>query len=177
MKFRYFFAVRVETDIEFMFKILPCMDCHKHSNKNEIADLFTFNLFVCSAPFLYPLKTSENLQVFWCFQGVEKGCIGNKWVNKEIFKGKLFYPREYTGLLKTFKTGSFITIVNGLKLLTIVAKLSKIFVGVLATLLLKNLFFLAVLKLDLKDSFGYKKESECMWKTFHINTPYHVVFL
>ena len=160
-----------------MLEILPWMDCQKHNNKNEIADLFTFNLFVCNAPFLYPLKISENLKVFWCFQGVEKWCIGNKWVNKEIFKGQLFYPREYTGLLKTSKMGSFITIVNGLKLLTIVAKLSKIFVGVLATPLLKNLFFLAVLKLDVKDSFRYKKESECMWKTFHINTPYHVVFL
>ena len=160
-----------------MLEILPWMDCQKHNNKNEIADLFTFNLFVCNAPFLYPLKISENLKVFWCFQGVEKWCIGNKWVNKEIFKGQLFYPREYTGLLKTSKTGSFIAIVNGLKLLTIVAKLSKIFVGVLATPLLKNLFFLAVLKLDVKDSFRYKKESECMWKTFHINTPYLVVFL
>ena len=107
-----------------MLEILPWMDCQKHNNKNEIADLFTFNLFVCNAPFLYPLKISENLKVFWCFQGVEKWCIGNKWVNKEIFKGQLFYPREYTGLLKTSKTGSFITIVNGLKLLTIVAKLS-----------------------------------------------------
>ena len=40
-----------------------------------------FNLaFVPSLPFLYPLKTSENRKVFWCFQGVEKGCIGNEWV-------------------------------------------------------------------------------------------------
>ena len=36
------------------------------------------NLFVLSAPFLYPQKTSENLTAFWCFQGVEKECIGNK---------------------------------------------------------------------------------------------------
>ena len=36
--------------------------------------------FVPNAPFLYPLKTSENLTVF-CFQGVEKGCIRNEWVN------------------------------------------------------------------------------------------------
>ena len=35
------------------------------------------NTFVPSAPFLYPLKTSENLNVFWCFQGVEKRFIGN----------------------------------------------------------------------------------------------------
>ena len=31
---------------------------------------------------------------------------------------------------------------------------------------LKNLFFLAVLKLDLKDPFGYNKEIERMGKTF-----------
>ena len=35
---------------------------------------FNFNPFVPNAPFLYPLKTSENLQ------GFEKGCIGNEWV-------------------------------------------------------------------------------------------------
>ena len=38
------------------------------------------NPFVPNASFFYPLKTSENFTVFWCFQGVEKGCIGNKWV-------------------------------------------------------------------------------------------------
>ena len=43
--------------------------------------LIYINPFVSNAPFLYPLKTSENLTVFWCFQGVEKGCIGNEWVN------------------------------------------------------------------------------------------------
>ena len=31
-------------------------------------------------PFFTPLKTPENLTVFWCFQGGEKGCIGNEWV-------------------------------------------------------------------------------------------------
>ena len=39
-----------------------------------------FNPFVPNAPFLYPLKSSENRKVFWCFQGVEKGCIRNEWV-------------------------------------------------------------------------------------------------
>ena len=39
-----------------------------------------FKLFVLNAAFLYPLKTSEDLKVFWCFQGVEKGCIGKEWV-------------------------------------------------------------------------------------------------
>ena len=37
-----------------------------------------FNPFFPNATFLYSLKTSENLKVFWCFQGVEKECIGNK---------------------------------------------------------------------------------------------------
>ena len=26
-------------------------------------------------------KHPKNLTVFWCFQGVEKGCTGNEWVN------------------------------------------------------------------------------------------------
>ena len=34
-------------------------------------------------PFLFPLKTTENLTVLWCFQGAEKECIGNKWVNNQ----------------------------------------------------------------------------------------------
>ena len=37
------------------------------------------NSFVPNAPFLYPLKTSENRKV----QRVEKGCIGDKWVNQQ----------------------------------------------------------------------------------------------
>ena len=41
---------------------------------------YTVNPFVPNAPFLNPLKTSEHLMVFRYFQGVEKGCIGNKWV-------------------------------------------------------------------------------------------------
>ena len=32
-------------------------------------------------PFYTHLKTSENRKVFLLFQGVEKGCIGNKWGN------------------------------------------------------------------------------------------------
>ena len=53
---------------------------------NNIISLHSllFNSFVLNAPFLYPLKTSKNLTVFWCFQGVEKECIGNERV-KEMF--------------------------------------------------------------------------------------------
>ena len=41
-------------------------------------DCSYFNPFIANAPFLYSLKTSENLTIFRCFQGVEKECIGNK---------------------------------------------------------------------------------------------------
>ena len=34
------------------------------------------NPFIPNVPFPYPLKTSENRKVFWCLQGVDKGCIG-----------------------------------------------------------------------------------------------------
>ena len=40
------------------------------------------NPFQGTAPILEPLKTPENLLVFWCFQGVWNGNIGQKWVNK-----------------------------------------------------------------------------------------------
>ena len=43
------------------------------------------NLFVANAPFLYPFKASETRKVFWCFQGVEKGCIWSKWVKVLTF--------------------------------------------------------------------------------------------
>ena len=40
------------------------------------------NRFVRSAPFIYPLNTSENR--FLMFNGVEKGITENKWVKKKI---------------------------------------------------------------------------------------------
>ena len=52
-----------------------------NSDHTIIPKSFTVNQLAPNAPFLYPLKTSENLTVF-CFQGVQKGCIGNEWVNK-----------------------------------------------------------------------------------------------
>ena len=51
--------------------------------------LIRLNPFVPNTPFLYPLKT-ENLKVFWCFQGVEKGCIWSQWV-----KGEASYRFQY----------------------------------------------------------------------------------
>ena len=40
-------------------------------------------------------KKSENHKVFWCFQEVEKGCIGNKWVKLNIFR-EILHPRKTT---------------------------------------------------------------------------------
>ena len=62
--------------------------------------LICSNPFVLHAPFLYPLKTSESVTVLWCFQEVEKGCIGNTWINllgvgSEILQGSLIYLDLY----------------------------------------------------------------------------------
>ena len=53
--------------------------------------ILLFNPFVSNAPSLYHLKTSENRKIFWCFQGVEKGCIGNKWVKSEHFSNHVIW--------------------------------------------------------------------------------------
>ena len=48
--------------------------------------------FILTSPFMrhlrvthsfpmHPLKTSQNHKVVLCFQRVEKGCIGNEWIN------------------------------------------------------------------------------------------------
>ena len=54
-----------------------------------IAEYTLFNPFIPNAPFLYTLKASENCKVIWCFQGVEKRCIGDEWVTWE-------YPITFT---------------------------------------------------------------------------------
>ena len=61
------------------------------------------NLFVPDTPFLYPLKTSENLKVFWYFQGVKKGCIGDEWV-------KFFNEVFCSTILWVWKKGTVINI-------------------------------------------------------------------
>ena len=44
----------------------------------------SINPFIPNASFLYPLKTSENRNVFWCFlvfSGGREKMLGNKWIN------------------------------------------------------------------------------------------------
>ena len=36
--------------------------------------------------FLHPLKTSKDLKVFWCFQGVQKSNTGLQWINWSIIQ-------------------------------------------------------------------------------------------
>ena len=47
---------------------------------------YFINPFVPNAPFFYPLETWESRIFFWCFQGLEKGCIRYEWVKNEMFK-------------------------------------------------------------------------------------------
>ena len=74
-----------------VLKISSFPETYSASCQISIVERFTktVNPFVPSAPFLYPLKRLENRKVFSCSQGVEKGCLGNKWINKR-FSAKSF---------------------------------------------------------------------------------------
>ena len=77
---------------KLFFKLeIPCWKQYSQKIPGYVIES-SINPFVPNAIFLYPLKTSENRKVFWCFQmvenfhGVEKGCIENKWVrNSTVF--------------------------------------------------------------------------------------------
>ena len=66
--------------------------CMKWLTLDRLTHLFLMRLFST------PMRT-----VFWCFQGVEKGRIGNKWVNKgqvNVFVKCLKLVRMYTIFLE-----------------------------------------------------------------------------
>ena len=48
-------------------------------SEKRFASLGKFNPHVPNAPFLYPLRISQNHRVLWCFQRIEKGCTANEW--------------------------------------------------------------------------------------------------
>ena len=61
-----------------------------------------------NVPFPYPPKTSEN-RFFQCFQGVEKGCIGNECVNVPKF---VCFNSTYTDVILqalNYKPFTFLT--------------------------------------------------------------------
>ena len=59
---------------------------------------------------LFPMHPfSTHLTVFWCFQGVEKGCIGNKWLNLDSVlnkqrKVRVLYFQWFRNNMKTNRT-------------------------------------------------------------------------
>ena len=65
--------------------------------------IFSLNPFVINATFLYPLKTSEKLTVFWCFQGLEKGCIGNEWAITNTRKKHVKYEQNHFFTITPYK--------------------------------------------------------------------------
>ena len=82
----------------------------RHFSRSGIY-LSLINPFIPNAPFLYPLKTSENRKVFWCFQGMEKGCMGDKWVN---CKNKIrFRDRPFSTYAKFFEKLTFLSLFIG----------------------------------------------------------------
>ena len=70
-----------------LFSNITILKLTNYSNENN----GNVHPFIPNATFLYPLKTSEILAVFWCFHGVEKGHIGNKCVNKTLRKIPKFH--------------------------------------------------------------------------------------
>ena len=72
------------------------------------------NPFVPNASFLYPLKTSENLMVFWCFQRVEKCSLGtnglvniNNYCTHFIKLAGWQLSRVAIGSMKIFPGGNY----------------------------------------------------------------------
>ena len=108
--------VKVKLDIaDFLKTIWP----FSTKRRKFIKIYRILNLYVPSAPLLYPLKTSKNRKVFWSFQGVEKRSIGNKWV-KEIRSRKGFLREQSQSILRIFYFFNLVSLYrerNGIKLL------------------------------------------------------------
>ena len=64
----------LETSVELPLNYLP-LKLPSNASNNHCSSVFI--PLITNAPFLYLLDTKGNHKVF-CFQGVEKGCIGNK---------------------------------------------------------------------------------------------------
>ena len=68
-----------------------------------------FSPFVPNTPLLYPLKTSENLTVFWCFQGgrervhwEQMGYIKVRWgknISRHFSMKKFFWDLKFMSLI------------------------------------------------------------------------------
>ena len=85
--FLHFYNVQLKMIISFVLAYFECAPAFIYSQfelkyvLQRCNSFCLFNPFASNAPFLQLLKTSEKLTVFWCSQGAEKRCIGNKWAN------------------------------------------------------------------------------------------------
>ena len=62
--------------IKMIYLALSCTNLHGVMEKvifRQNGWRWRDSIFFSNAAFLYPLKTSENCKVLWCFQGVEEG--------------------------------------------------------------------------------------------------------
>ena len=88
--------------VKHIFHIFGSSICFPASwvKRLKIKERNRINPFVPTAPFLYSLKASENLKVFWCFKGVEKGALGTDGL---IFYDFLVFIENIIGRALTFR--------------------------------------------------------------------------
>ena len=78
---------KVNSMLKFLHRKSKCLTPNLRCLMCNTLSPLHLNLIVPNASFLCPLKTTT---VFWCFQGVEKGCIWNDWVN---YACSVWYPK------------------------------------------------------------------------------------
>ena len=71
----------------------------KSINKLDIGSTHSFPMHLS-----LPSENIENRKVFWCFQGIEKGCIGKEWVDKGWNKKNLLNFFGTSGHAFTYQT-------------------------------------------------------------------------
>ena len=64
----------------FMFYFILFLNIRLEVIKRKKSIIFQDLCFQCTL--FLPPQNIKSRRVLWCFQGVEKGCIGNKWVKE-----------------------------------------------------------------------------------------------
>lgn len=81
-----------------------CCRMLESAKTNKNVSMKWVKSFVSKAPFLLP---PVNIRKFWCFKGVKKRYIRNKWVNKELLKiSILFQIFCLTSTIDTYEYGN-----------------------------------------------------------------------
>ena len=87
------FYINPKINIQFNGYFIPCGP--SRADQSIWSPYWMKSLFASSLPHnvtlthlfpMHPFSTpfSTHLTVFWCFQGVENGCIGNNWVKLDV---------------------------------------------------------------------------------------------